>query len=251
MTTSGLDIHVLRPSINTTIPESLAPSLPWCRTPSGASDIASSVCLTAKSSIDSLLAPVVPPSCCSRPTSLNVDMKLAARLEADFGTVDDGSIHAKRSKCDGASDHGRHGSLESLPVSINPPKRSTSSDKYHTPIKDSHYRQANVALSESTSKVPALHEVLRCEQRYVDEMQFGLERFSRPLLHNMLSAYEHSKLFNNVEKIVAISDFCMQQLQQICEDMESETPTRRRLSSRDLSSVLNVYTQRVSETVFK
>ena len=38
------------------------------------------------------------------------------------------------------------------------------------------------------------------------QMDFGIERYSRPLLHCIVSPTEHNTLFQNVEKLVTLSD---------------------------------------------
>ena len=207
---NGLDIHIHRPCKN------------------------SSVCLTAKSSVDSLLhTPMRSTKCCSHTSSaLTGDIKLSTRLDAGY----DIAVKPKRSRCDGASDHG-HRSVENHPLKYHqtPSVGTRSTSSKHSSI-----------VIPATSSVPVLQQILRCEQDYVDHMRYGLERFSRPLLHSILSVTEHRQLFHNVEKVVAVSSFCLHQLEALCEDLYTETPRRRNLRADDLTPLLSVYAQRVS-----
>ncbi|KAI0227526.1 hypothetical protein LSAT2_021994 [Lamellibrachia satsuma] len=59
----------------------------------------------------------------------------------------------------------------------------------------------------------AHQRVLACESKFVEVMQSGIQRYSRPLRHRVISHSEHATLFQNVEKLVAISEFLVRSLQ--------------------------------------
>ena len=43
--------------------------------------------------------------------------------------------------------------------------------------------------------------VLTCETEFVRVMQCGIQRYSRPLRHRVISHSEHATLFQNIEKV--------------------------------------------------
>lgn len=47
----------------------------------------------------------------------------------------------------------------------------------------------------------AIHRLLTVEMDFIDLMHAGIQRFSRPLRHCILSQLQHSALFQNVEKV--------------------------------------------------
>lgn len=55
--------------------------------------------------------------------------------------------------------------------------------------------------------------LLASERHFVSQMQFGIQRYSSPLLHCIISAQEHATLFQNVDKLVSISDYHASQLE--------------------------------------
>ena len=61
------------------------------------------------------------------------------------------------------------------------------------------------SLEESTnypnSRQEAVHQLLTCEQDFCRLMKRGIQRFSRPLRHHVMSPAQHQKLFQNVEKV--------------------------------------------------
>ena len=52
-----------------------------------------------------------------------------------------------------------------------------------------------------------IHGLVELEQEFVDLMHFGLERYSNPLRHEFVSPTEHVTLFQNVEKLISISEY--------------------------------------------
>ena len=47
----------------------------------------------------------------------------------------------------------------------------------------------------------ALQSLLECEQDFVDVMHRGIQKFSRPLRHHILTSQQHSNIFQNIEKV--------------------------------------------------
>ena len=47
----------------------------------------------------------------------------------------------------------------------------------------------------------ALQSLLECEQDFVDVMHRGIQMFSRPLRHHILTSQQHSDTFQNIEKV--------------------------------------------------
>jgi hypothetical protein len=52
----------------------------------------------------------------------------------------------------------------------------------------------------------AILDLVTCEQRFIDIMQHGIQQFSRPLRHCVLSRQQHTTLFQNIEKVGTIGD---------------------------------------------
>ncbi|ESO85945.1 hypothetical protein LOTGIDRAFT_167700 [Lottia gigantea] len=62
-------------------------------------------------------------------------------------------------------------------------------------------------------KQEAVHRLLSLELDFIDFMHAGVQRYSRPLRHCILAAQQHSSLFQNVEKLVTISEYHVKQMQ--------------------------------------
>ena len=65
------------------------------------------------------------------------------------------------------------------------------------------------------SLVEVADRLLACEEEFATKMHFGAERFSRPLRHCVLLPQDHKTLFQNVEKLVAISEFHVKKLNEL------------------------------------
>ena len=55
-------------------------------------------------------------------------------------------------------------------------------------------------------------QLIHAEDKFVTIMHQGVQRFSRPLRHALLTPHEHNILFQNVEKLLAISEFHLKRL---------------------------------------
>ena len=47
----------------------------------------------------------------------------------------------------------------------------------------------------------AIQQILDCEELYISSMQYGIQRYSRPLRHRILTSHQHQTLFQNIEKV--------------------------------------------------
>jgi hypothetical protein len=64
------------------------------------------------------------------------------------------------------------------------------------------------------------NEVLRLieiEKEFIRQLELGVQLYSRPLKHYLISSTEHGKLFQNIEKILAISRYQLNRLQSLSE----------------------------------
>ncbi|WAR30627.1 RGS3-like protein [Mya arenaria] len=82
-----------------------------------------------------------------------------------------------------------------------------------------------VQTSES-SKQEAIHRLLTIELDFIDVMHAGMQRYSRPLRHCILSHSQHATLFQNIEKLTTISEYHVKQ-------MHDNAPQSFTMSSED------------------
>ncbi|XP_045191341.2 uncharacterized protein LOC123548240 [Mercenaria mercenaria] len=61
-------------------------------------------------------------------------------------------------------------------------------------------------------KQEAIHRLLSLELDFIDLMHAGMQRYSRPLRHCILSHSHHAALFQNIEKLVTISEYHVKQM---------------------------------------
>ncbi|VDH97352.1 regulator of G-protein signalling 3 [Mytilus galloprovincialis] len=71
----------------------------------------------------------------------------------------------------------------------------------------------------------AIHRLLTVEMDFIDLMHAGIQRYSRPLRHCILSQLQHSALFQNVEKLVTISEYHVKQMQDNMNSSDTDTST--------------------------
>ena len=60
---------------------------------------------------------------------------------------------------------------------------------------------SNEENSSCSIQQAALQSLLECEQDFVDVMHRGIQMFSRPLRHHILTSQQHSNIFQNIEKV--------------------------------------------------
>ncbi|KAL5012141.1 hypothetical protein ScPMuIL_010692 [Solemya velum] len=71
--------------------------------------------------------------------------------------------------------------------------------------------QATILSARSRKRV-AIQKLVDSELDFVDFMHEGMQRFSRPLRHCILSSEQHLELFQNIEKLVTISEYLVRQM---------------------------------------
>ncbi|XP_061165285.1 uncharacterized protein LOC133174226 [Saccostrea echinata] len=73
-------------------------------------------------------------------------------------------------------------------------------------------------------KQEAIHRLMSIEMEFIDVMHAGMQRYSRPLRHCILNPRQHFTLFQNIEKLVTISEYHLKQIHDnmpsFCSDTE-------------------------------
>ncbi|XP_048777843.2 uncharacterized protein LOC125681698 isoform X1 [Ostrea edulis] len=73
-------------------------------------------------------------------------------------------------------------------------------------------------------KQEAIHRLMSIEMDFIDIMHAGMQRYSRPLRHCILNPKHHFTLFQNIEKLVTISEYHLKQIHDnmpsFCSDTE-------------------------------
>jgi len=57
--------------------------------------------------------------------------------------------------------------------------------------------------------------LIEIEKEFINQLELGVQYYSRPLKHYLISSTEHGKLFQNIEKILAISRYQLNRLQSL------------------------------------
>ncbi|CAF2883451.1 unnamed protein product [Rotaria sp. Silwood2] len=70
-------------------------------------------------------------------------------------------------------------------------------------------------LSESYAR--EVLNLIEIEKEFINQIELGVQLYSRPLKHYLISSNEHAKLFQNIEKILAISRYQLNRLQSLSE----------------------------------
>ncbi|CAF0909556.1 unnamed protein product [Rotaria sp. Silwood1] len=70
-------------------------------------------------------------------------------------------------------------------------------------------------LSESYER--EVLNLIEIEKEFINQIELGVQLYSRPLKHYLISSNEHAKLFQNIEKILAISRYQLNRLQSLSE----------------------------------
>ncbi len=71
-------------------------------------------------------------------------------------------------------------------------------------------------FSQEIYEREALH-LIEIEKEFINQLELGVQLYSRPLKHYLISSTEHGKLFQNIEKILAISRYQLNRLQSLSE----------------------------------
>ncbi|CAF0792703.1 unnamed protein product [Adineta steineri] len=61
--------------------------------------------------------------------------------------------------------------------------------------------------------------LINIEKDFIHQIELGVQLYSRPLKHYLISSNEHAKLFQNIEKILAISRYQLSRLQTLTESI--------------------------------
>lgn len=62
-------------------------------------------------------------------------------------------------------------------------------------------RRLGFPRSNDSLKQDAVHRLMNLELDFIDFMHHGMQRYSRPLRHCILSQNQHTSLFQNIEKV--------------------------------------------------
>ncbi|CAF0840328.1 unnamed protein product [Rotaria sp. Silwood1] len=81
------------------------------------------------------------------------------------------------------------------------------------PYSDGEHR---LEIISETYEREALH-LIEIEKEFICQLELGVQLYSRPLKHYLISSNEHGKLFQNIEKILAISRYQLNRLQSLSE----------------------------------
>lgn len=91
----------------------------------------------------------------------------------------------------------------------------------------------------------AITDLIESEEHFIVRMQAGIAWYCRPLRHGIMSSQKHAKLFQNVEKLVALSEFHLKQL-----EAHGEVWCDGRNTGRVVDSVGVLYHPKVNITKF-
>ena len=121
---------------------------------------------------------------CLQHVSMTTTIKDDTTLAPDCPLVSE-EVNISR-HCWAYSDHSDSDSLTSSPCGGTTfPDLSLSSEEH----------------SSCSTQQDALQSLLECEQDFVDVMHRGIQMFSRPLRHHILTSQQHSNIFQNIEKV--------------------------------------------------
>ena len=121
---------------------------------------------------------------CLQHVSMTTTIKDDTTLAHDCSVVSEESTISRH--CGAYSDHSDSDSLTSSPSGgATFPDLSLSREEH----------------SSCSIQLAALQSLLECEQDFVDVMHRGIQMFSRPLRHHILTSQQHSNIFQNIEKV--------------------------------------------------
>ncbi len=58
----------------------------------------------------------------------------------------------------------------------------------------------------------ALEQLVTCEASFIQDTSLGVQLYSRPLRHCIVTHAQHKQLFQNLEKLVTISEYHLSQI---------------------------------------
>ncbi|KAK3593735.1 hypothetical protein CHS0354_013632 [Potamilus streckersoni] len=94
-------------------------------------------------------------------------------------------------------------------------------------------------------KQEAVHRLLSLELDFVDLMHSGMQRYSRPLRHCILTNIQHFALFQNIEKLTIISEYHVKQMHDNIPSMTSDDTDTSADSHHFVNSVGLIYQSKV------
>ncbi|KAL3872127.1 hypothetical protein ACJMK2_040079 [Sinanodonta woodiana] len=94
-------------------------------------------------------------------------------------------------------------------------------------------------------KQEAVHRLLRIELDFVDLMHSGMQRYSRPLRHCILTNIQHFALFQNIEKLTIISEYHVKQMHDNVPSMTSDDTGTSADSQHFVNSVGLIYESKI------
>lgn len=100
----------------------------------------------------------------------------------------------------------------------------------------------------SHQKADAVQRLISIESDYVSFMHSGIEQYSRPLRHCILSQKQHSTIFQNAEKLVTLSEYHLKQLQfnaPSCSSTETDDTSQSDVDSPFIQSVGLIYQSKI------
>ncbi|CAL1540455.1 unnamed protein product, partial [Lymnaea stagnalis] len=101
-------------------------------------------------------------------------------------------------------------------------------------------------MARPVNKHESIHRLMSLELDFIDFMHYGIERYSRPLRHCIVSPHQHMTIFQNVEKLVTISEFHIKQIQDNASSVDSDTEdSQSSESSMFPNSVALIYHSKV------
>ncbi|CAH1786293.1 unnamed protein product [Owenia fusiformis] len=117
----------------------------------------------------------------------------------------------------------KHAGISTVPPIGTPKKlmdeeRRTQSEPNLEALNTSSVPQIMIAYQDLTEqermRQQDINDLITLEREFVMSMQHGIQRFSRPLRHRLISPHEHATLFQNIEKLVLISECHLRQLRE-------------------------------------
>ncbi|XP_055896512.1 uncharacterized protein LOC106061993 isoform X2 [Biomphalaria glabrata] len=160
-----------------------------------------------------------------------------------YESITDRSDHHKENWVNGSQDEFLTDDDTAYYHQNDQPKAITSTPRPF--IKPTH-RTVSTASLPTTNKHESIHRLMSLELDYIDFMHYGIERYSRPLRHCIVSAQQHMALFQNVEKLVTISEYHIKQMQDNTSSVDSDTEdSQSSESSMFPNSVALIYQSKV------
>jgi hypothetical protein len=146
--------------------------------------------------------------------SLNLNKKSSVTTDSDYRTQS--SSGATNTDNEAATAITSTSSLTSSVAAL--PMRSESNQ--HREQRSQQELEKPQTIDMTMIHMDACEKLLNLEELFIELMQNGVQQYSRPLRHcQMITAMQHHLLFQNIEKILAISEYQLNQLMSQDESM--------------------------------